>query len=35
MLRDMARIAEPRPASHLGTAEFIDAIAQRLQQYLN
>lgn len=34
MTGDMARIAEPRPASHLGTGEFIDAIATRLKQYL-
>jgi isocitrate dehydrogenase len=34
MTGDMARIAEPRPPSHLGTGEFIDAIATRLKQYL-
>ena len=34
MTGDMARIAEPRPASFLGTEEFIDAIAVRLKTYL-
>ena len=34
MTGDMARLADPRPATHLGTEEFIDAIAQRLRAKL-
>jgi len=35
MTGDMARIAEPKPANHVGTEEFIDAIARRLQEKLS
>jgi isocitrate dehydrogenase len=34
MTGDLARISEPKPASHLGTEEFIDAIADRLRTKL-
>ncbi len=34
MTGDLARISEPKPASHLGTEEFIDAIADRLRSKL-
>ena len=30
-----ARIAEPRPDTHVGTEEFMDAIASRLREKLN
>ena len=31
MTKDLAGIAEPRPAGHVGTAGFIDAVAERLR----
>lgn len=34
MTGDMTRIAEPKPKSHAGTEEFIDAIAAKLNTKL-